>query len=221
MRLSASASAVIAGAKPVIVSIAGSPAEVAASIADVTALVERHNSLSSRVAVEINLSCPNLPLPPPAQLHEYFSCLPPATTVPIGLKLPPLTHASQFRALVAALPADRISFVTAINTLGGCLFLDCDDDDGGGGGGGMQPLLPGEGMGGMGGAAIHPLALGNVLSLRRALDGAGMAHVDVIGVGGVADRRGFLRMRCAGAAAVALATALGRDGLGVFAAISE
>lgn len=212
---SASASAVTAGAKPVIVSIAGSPAEVAASIADVTALVERHNSLAGRVAVEVNLSCPNLPLPPQTQLDDYLSWLPPATTVPIGLKLPPLTHASQFCDLVAALPADRISFVSAINTLGGCLFLDCDD-----GGREGKALLPG-GMGGMGGAAIHPLALGNVHSLRRALDGAGKAHVDVIGVGGVADRRGFLRMCRAGAAAVGLATALGRDGLGVFAAIAE
>ena len=128
---------------------------------------------------------------------------------------------------MAALPADRVSFVTAVNTLGGCLFFN--DGGGGSGGGATRLMLPGEEedgggagwMGGMGGAAIHPLALGNVLSLRQALDGADMAHVDVIGVGGVADRPGFLRMRNAGAAAVAVATALGHDGLGVFAAIAE
>ena len=54
-----------------------------------------------------------------------------------------------------------------------------------------------------------------------------LKHLAIIGVGGVSDEAGFNRMISAGADAVALATALGVEGMAVFkkivlgAAISE
>ena len=73
----------------------------------------------------------------------------------------------------------------------------------------------------MAGSPLHPLALGNVLTLRRLLDShaAALGHIMIIGVGGVDSREAMERMRAVGAGAVAVATALGREGVGVFAKI--
>jgi dihydroorotate dehydrogenase (fumarate) len=110
--------------------------------------------------------------------------------------------------LVDAVKASgKVSFITATNTLGACTLLDRQG----------RPILPSDGgFGGLAGPAIHPLALGNVVTLRKLLDEAGMQQVDIIGVGGVADAAGYKRMRAAGASAVAVATALGKQGVVVF-----
>ena len=206
--------------KAFIVSVTGSPVAVAQCHAYLSALAER---IPSPVAMEINLSCPNIPnKPPPAysatSLAQYLAALPPGGKVAVGIKTPPYTYQDQFDALfegiaqaastVGSLP---ISFITATNTLGGCLVLRDS-----------QPALAsasGEGIGGMAGAPLHPLALGNVKTLRRMLDTRGWNGVDVIGVGGVEDAAGYDRMREAGASAVGVGTGLGRKGVKVFADI--
>lgn len=74
----------------------------------------------------------------------------------------------------------------------------------------------------MAGPPLHPLALGNVATLRRKFDAdPRLAHLDIIGVGGVYDSQGYKRMRRVGAMAVGIATALGRQGVGVFTAIEK
>ncbi|KAI0394116.1 FMN-linked oxidoreductase [Xylariaceae sp. FL0594] len=112
-----------------------------------------------------------------------------------------------------------ISFVTATNTLGTCLLLEGrrDEDGVSGGSPGLSQVLPGLGIGGMAGAPLHPLALGNVATLRWMLDEQPeTAHVIVLGIGGVGDSEGYKRMRSVGAAAVGVGTALGIKGLDVF-----
>lgn len=178
--------------------------------------------------MEINLSCPNIPeKPPPAYsksalleyLFEIRQAVPEGARVAYGLKIPPYTHAAQFRELIDALDEDagegesQVSFITATNTLGNCLVLDQ---------GGKQ-VLPGEGVGGMAGTALHPLALGNVKCIRALLDErkGGLGHVSVIGVGGVMDLGGYRRMRRVGAEVVGVGTGLGVKGLSVFAEIEE
>ena len=204
-------------AKTIIISVTGSPEEVAESYNRIAALAP---SISLPLAMEINLSCPNIPnAPPPAyspsHLSAYLSLLPSSPTLPVGIKTPPYTYHTQFETLISALRphGHRLSFVTATNTLGGCLLLPAEA----GPGAAAAPVLPGGGLGGMAGAPLHPLALGNVATLRRMLDAAGeLAHVSVVGVGGVRDGGGYVRMRQAGAYAVGLATALGREGEVVF-----
>ncbi|KAI0838691.1 dihydroorotate dehydrogenase [Hypoxylon sp. FL0890] len=147
-----------------------------------------------------------------------------ARRVPWGIKTPPYTHAGQFDMLVKALrgvaaprfkEACPVSFVTATNTLGSCLVLSDDDGDSLDEKG--RPRLAGSGVGGMAGAPLHPLALGNVATLRRMLDEhRETRHVRIIGVGGVEDAMGYRRMRGVGAAAVGVGTALGRKGVAVF-----
>ena len=75
----------------------------------------------------------------------------------------------------------------------------------------------GTGIGGLGGSAIHALSLGNVFTFRRLLDQHDkLRHIDIIGVGGIGDYAGCSRMSRVGAAAVALATSLGKEGIAVF-----
>ncbi|KAL9102048.1 MAG: hypothetical protein Q9163_002756 [Psora crenata] len=152
------------------------------------------------------------------------------TRVEIGIKTPPYTHQPQFDELVAALleytaflPQKQscpVTFITATNTLGSSLLLTQDASTGS-----YRPTLAGScgsGIGGLAGSAIHPLALGNVATLRRMLDQhESLKRIEIIGVGGVSDRAGFERMKNVGASAVGVGTALGTGGVGVFERILE
>ncbi|CAD0108810.1 unnamed protein product [Aureobasidium uvarum] len=209
--------------KPFIVSVTGSPQEVAECYTRVAALAAR---VLAPLAVEVNLSCPNIAnKPPPAYsgsaLKEYIDALKNVPrTVPLGFKTPPYTYAGQFNTLIDTLYASgksTIDFITATNTLGSCLVLDNKKPHQG------QPLLPsaaGTGIGGLAGEPLHSLALGNVATLRRLLDEhPELRDIDIIGVGGVSDAAGLSRMQAVGAKVVAVGTALGREGLPVFAKI--
>lgn len=199
--------------KPIIISVTGSTPEDTGKA--ISAVLAAAGGIKAPLAVEVNLSCPNVPgHPPPAYdaqgLADYLAAFPSNPSLPVGLKTPPYTHADQFTMLVSAVAAnrDKVSFLTSTNTLGNCLVLAGD-----------KPALPEQGFGGMAGPGIHPLSLGNVATLRRLLDSAGLQAVDIVGVGGVSDSAGYARMRAAGARFVGVATALGRHGPAVFDAI--
>ncbi|KAI9714031.1 MAG: dihydroorotate dehydrogenase [Bogoriella megaspora] len=225
--------------KPIIISVTGSATEVALAY---TQISKQSLDVSIPLCMEINLSCPNIPgKPPPAYsragLTSYLHAIDEAITscsaafepsqdsgkgrIPVGIKLPPYTYSDQFKDIVAALEEAAyrrsetssecpIAFVTSTNTLGSCLLLDDE----------LKPAIAsadGEGIGGLAGTPLHPLSLGNVRTLRRLLDQSPpLRRIKIIGVGGVKDASGFARMKAAGADAVGLATALGREGLDVF-----
>ncbi|KAJ6262255.1 hypothetical protein Dda_3061 [Drechslerella dactyloides] len=154
--------------------------------------------------------------------------------VPVGFKTPPYTYQAQFDELLSAIEEfpSVLSFITATNTLGNALFLapsaatgtDTPPDEGNGG---MRPVVSGAsgtGIAGLAGESIHPLSLGNVFTIRKMLDASEKEEVRdivIIGAGGVGDAEGYRRMRAAGAAAVGVGTALGRDGVGVFERILD
>lgn len=202
-----------------IVSVTGTPEEVAESY---KLILSTQSSLPAEfpLAMEVNLSCPNISgRPPPAysgpELGRYLSAIQSVVNegVPVGLKAPPYTHAGDFSQLIMALAQGNcpVSFLTSTNTLGSCLVMG-------------ETVLPGSGMGGMAGAPLHPLALGNVATLRRMLDektDAGLDRIQIIGVGGVSDAAGYRRMRSVGAAAVGVGTALGLKGVDVFGEIED
>ncbi|OTA00896.1 Golgi GDP-mannose transporter [Trichoderma parareesei] len=240
--------------KTIIISITGSPSEISSSYALISSFSHSPQSPSPfPLAIEINLSCPNIPnLPPPAyspaSLATYLAALPTDSDIPIGIKIPPYTYAGQFDDFVSALlgshspfsptssssssppppststssaipvPASKLSFITATNTLGSSLLIDTASSSSTSPG----PLLPDAGIGGMAGPPLHPLALGNVSNLRRRFDAdPRLVHLDIIGVGGVYDGQGYKRMRSVGAMAVGIATALGRQGMDVFTSIEK
>ncbi|KZV91519.1 FMN-linked oxidoreductase [Exidia glandulosa HHB12029] len=199
--------------KPFIISVAGPPEDVAASIEKISRFGEEKGL---HLLAEINLSCPNISGTAPAgyspaSIWAYLAALPETSArVPVGLKVPPYTYAEQMRELIHALEMrpDAISFLTATNTLGNCLYLPP----------GGAATLP-EGLeaylyGALSGPMIHPLALGNVFSLRNMLNETpSLSDVAIIGAGGVVDHDSFMRMRQAGADAVGVATALGWKGV--------
>lgn len=220
--------------KGFIISVTGSPGDVAQCY---ELIAKTQARVPFPMVMEINLSCPNIPgKPPPAydgmSLSAYLVALrdtasnPRIPRVPFGLKTPPYTHATEYRELISALATSAaqgdvspISFLTATNTLGSCLVLS----DPGAGPSGGQPALPGDGVGGMAGAPLHPLALGNVRTIRRMLDedeGA-LGHIQIIGVGGVLDAAGFRRMRAVGADFVGVGTGLGISGVSIFEKIMK
>ena len=178
--------------------------------------------------MEINLSCPNIAgKPPPAySKEEFLKYLIPlldadpdgSESIEVGIKTPPYTYQTQFDELISALLESSkgrcpISFITATNTLGSSLVLSES----------LTPALnssTGAGIGGLAGSALHPLALGNVATIRRMLDAhESLQDIEIIGVGGVHDSAGYKRMKTVGAAAVAVGTALGSQGLVVFESI--
>ncbi|KAL1879887.1 hypothetical protein VTK73DRAFT_6699 [Phialemonium thermophilum] len=224
-----------------IVSVTGAPEEVAESY---RLIASAQRNITIPLAMEVNLSCPNIPgAPPPAysgtSLARYLSVLDGLISssgddlprLPFGLKTPPFTHDGQFRTLIDVLLASSernsgltpVSFITATNTLGSCLVLLEGNDNSGPVPSAQQPALPGAGFGGMAGAPLHPLALGNVATIRRLLDEhkEKLGHVRIIGVGGVLDTGGYSRMRSAGASAVGVGTGLGLKGIGIFKEIES
>lgn len=233
--------------KPWVISVTGTAEE----IVECHGLIAHcARSTSIPLLMEVNLSCPNIvDRPPPAYsalaLEAYLFALqrapsvrgdvldsagnnhsPSGASVSVGIKIPPYTWSGQFATLIDALLATTaggmtcpVQFVTACNTLGNCLVLDEAPHQN------YVPALgsaSGTGIGGMGGSALHPLALGNVRMLRTLLDAHEVLRgVAIIGVGGVGDYAGYERMKSVGAAAVAVGTALGRDGVEVFEKISN
>lgn len=177
-------------------------------------------------------------------LARYFREDP---TLVIGLKLPPYVYSTQFDDLLRGIatysrpdPSDesrRISpfaFLTSTNTLGQTLFFaeqavplpgkaeadpTASEEEVPTPAGFTLPTV----TGGMAGEALHPLALGNVYTLRRLLDKnqeISLREISIIGVGGVTTREAHVRMRRAGASVVACATILVRDGVAAFEKLS-
>jgi dihydroorotate dehydrogenase (fumarate) len=133
------------------------------------------------------------------------------------------------------------AFLTSTNTLGQTLFFaeqaappppppseSGTRTVGGGATGALGDAAPAgfalpTALGGMAGEALHPLALGNVYTLRRLLDAheeISLHEVSIIGVGGVTTRAAHVRMRRAGASVVACATVLVREGVRAFERLS-
>jgi dihydroorotate dehydrogenase (NAD+) catalytic subunit len=146
------------------------------------------------IALEVNVSCPNL-----EDRSKMFAHSPHATAdavaacgaagLPRVAKLSPNT-AELVEVAGAALGAGAES-LTLVNTLLG-LAIDLDN---------RRPTL-GAGGGGLSGPALHSVALRAVYECRRAFPAAG-----IIGVGGISDGDGALRMLMAGADAIQVGTA--------------
>ncbi|KAF2995866.1 dihydroorotate dehydrogenase [Curvularia kusanoi] len=243
--------------KPIIVSVTGSAEDVVACYKLITSC---QREVRMVLAMEINLSCPNIPSkPPPAydssSLFTYLKALKaeiqrqievdgtsahPHTGhmhVPIGIKTPPYTYQDQYNGLIDALKSSAlaepehlpcpVTFITSCNTLGSSLLLTPQLEKSSDGRSHevyhrALESTTGTGIGGLAGAPLHPLALGNVYTIKGLLfQHKELEHIQIIGVGGVADVAGYKRMRAVGAAAVGVGTALGRKGVKIFEDIGK
>jgi len=223
--------------KPILISITSSiPSELASMVASIQTLRKELDDASretSRIGIELNTSCPNIPSKPPPSynttallplLQILVKAVRDDPTLTVGIKLPPYVIPSQFTDVLSAIESlqeegdkrNPISFLTSTNTLGGCIFGA--DETGEHGVEGKDWALPG-GYGGMAGSALHAVSLGNVHRFATLLanhPSSLMQKIVIIGVGGVSDAAGVRRMRKAGATLVECATALGRFGVDVF-----
>lgn len=150
------------------------------------------------VAVEVNLSCPNL------EGHEMFAQSPSAaadviagvvaaSSRPVWAKL--TAQVTDVVSVAGAVHEAGAAAVTLINTLPG-MVLDVSR---------RSPLLGGGG-GGLSGPAIHPVAVRTVYDVRRALP-----DLPIVGVGGVTGAPGAVELLLAGASAVQVGTATFAD----------
>lgn len=148
------------------------------------------------LAVEVNVSCPNL-----HHRSEMFAHHPDTTAAAVtavtgaGLDLPVIAKLSpnvtDITEIAAAAVDAGAAVLTLVNTVMG-LVVDAES---------RRPVLGGGG-GGLSGPAIKPIALRAVHDVARALPG-----VPIIGTGGVASGVDAVEMMLAGASAVGVGTA--------------
>jgi len=193
--------------KPYVLSIAG------LSLEENRYLLVEARSNRALGAIELNLSCPNIPGKPQlgydlpgleSTLHSLIFDWDP-THVPIGVKLPPYFDPSHWDEVTEILNRfDALHFVTTINSPGnGLSFLpnSCE-----------VSIAPKNGLGGIGGALIKPFALSNVRELRLRL----RSEIAVVGCGGVTHGRDVLEHLLCGAQCVQVGTQFYAEGISVF-----
>jgi dihydroorotate dehydrogenase (NAD+) catalytic subunit len=185
--------ALVATGARVVVSIwgrsIGDYAEAAASVADLPPEV---------VAVEVNVSCPNV-----EARHEMFAHSAEATravleaTAGVGrprwAKLSP--NVTALVPIAAAAAEAGAEAVTLVNTVMG-MVIDVEK---------RRPLLGGGG-GGLSGPAMHPVAVRAVYDVHAAL-----RDLPIVGVGGVASGAQAVELMMAGASAIQVGTATFAD----------
>lgn len=150
------------------------------------------------VAVEVNLSCPNL-----GGDHEMFSSsergAAAATAAALGCGRPVWAKLSpavaDLPAVAAAVFGAGAEAVTLINTMP-AMVIDLKT---------RRPAL-GAGGGGLSGPPLHPIAVRAVWECRKAL-----GDVPIVAAGGVATGEDAIEMLLAGASAVQVGTANFRD----------
>jgi dihydroorotate dehydrogenase (NAD+) catalytic subunit len=142
-------------------------------------------------AIELNVSCPNVP-EAPESAAEIVAAARPATSKPLYAKLSPAVSDVAAAAVAARdAGADGLSLV---NTLRG---LALDERT-------LEPRLA-LAAGGYSGPALKPVALAAVFAAYRA------TRLPIVGMGGVTSGRDALELIAAGAAHVALGTVLFAD----------
>lgn len=189
---------------PVIVSI------VERSITDFEKVAEEVAKLKPPL-IEVNISCPNVD----DEFGKPFSCSVVEAgkvtravkkrvgKIPIIIKLSPnVTNIVEIAKSVADSGADGIC---AINTLGPGLMIDIEM---------CAPVLS-NGVGGISGPAIKPLAVRCVYDIYRA------TGLPIIGTGGVTTGRDAVEMMMAGATLIGVGTAVHYRGIDVFKKIVQ
>jgi len=170
---------------PVIMSVSGLSIEDNVKI--LTEILSGAKENHSTDAIELNLSCPNIPGKPQVGYDfvqtevvlSQISRIKGIQKKTFGLKLPPYFDDSHFDSITQIINRFNteqpgfVNFITCINAVGNCLVLDLETE---------TPLIkPKYGHGGLCGRMVKPIGLSNVANFRRRLP----AEVDIIGVGGV------------------------------------
>jgi dihydroorotate dehydrogenase (NAD+) catalytic subunit len=175
--------------RPLVVSVGGF------SVADYALLVEMLGSLEGIVALELNISCPNVETgcssigASPSETSAVVGACRARTSLPLWVKLSPsVPDVAEIGRAAADAGADAL---VCVNTVRGLAIEPWSG----------RPVL-GAGSGGLSGPAIKPVALAAVWTC------AASCGVPVVGVGGVSSGRDARDLIDAGAVAVQVGTAL-------------
>ncbi len=166
----------------------------ATSIEDFAALATRLDAEEGILALELNVSCPNVDKGgiefgcDPAAAARVTEAVKGACRLPVWVKMSP--EAGDLKAVGRACEEAGADALTAINTIRG-LSIDLAS---------MEPKLHHK-TGGLSGPAIFPIALRMVWELARAV------RIPVIGIGGISTAKDALSFLAAGASAVQVGTA--------------
>ena len=176
---------------PVIVNVMGFSQDEVAEL--VTALDEPDDA----VALELNVSCPNVKTglvmgADPAETRSLLERVRPLTDKPLIVKLTP--NATDVAAVARAAEDGGASALSLINTLRGMAFEPVTG----------RPWLGGE-TGGVSGPAVRAVALAQVRAVAEAVD------LPIVGMGGVGRGRDALDLMRSGANLVAIGTENFRD----------
>jgi dihydroorotate dehydrogenase (NAD+) catalytic subunit len=171
---------------PIIVSIAGRTHD------EFVAMTRRLAGLTGIAAIELNISCPNVSGgvdfgTDPAMCERLVTECRAATGTPIIAKLTP--NVTSIPTMARAAEAGGADAISLINT---CLGMAIDWRR-------RRPML-GNGMGGLSGPAIKPIALRAVFQAAKAV------KTPLIGIGGIATIDDVMEFLVAGATAVQLGT---------------
>jgi dihydroorotate dehydrogenase (NAD+) catalytic subunit len=172
----------------VIVNICGSTLDEYVEIARV---LSDHEGVA---ALELNISCPNIKeggIQFGCSLtgtYDVVSAIRRATRLPVVPKLTPnVTSVASFARAAEDAGADAISLVNTVLAM----VIDVET---------RRPVLS-NGMGGLSGPAIRPIAVRMVYECRREV------KIPIIGMGGIASTRDAIEFLLAGASAVQVGTA--------------
>ena len=188
--------------KPIIASVAG------LSMEDFPWLVRAFQASDANL-IEVNLSCPNIDGKPQIAydfdaVEELLEKISNLGYKPLGLKLPPYYDLAHFRKMAKIISSHSIAFITCINSIGNTLAIDYENE--------TSVIRPREGLGGLSGEYIKPVALANVKIFRELLKD----RISIFGAGGIKSGEDAFEFLLAGADAVQVGTTFQKEGTRCF-----
>ena len=194
--------------KPYFVSVAG------LTLDDNVEIVKYMSKFRGIDAIELNLSCPNIPGEPQVAYDfeaadKMIKAVLKVNKHVLGVKLPPYFDASHFQHMASILKKHKVDFVSCVNSIGEGIIIDPEKE--------ITVIKPKGGFGGIGGDYIKPTALANTRKFYELLGG----KIDIIGVGGIKSGTDAFEFILAGASAVQIGTEFMRSGSKCFGRIDK
>lgn len=194
--------------KPYFVSVSGM------SLDDNVEIIKSLSDVDGIDAIELNLSCPNLPGKPQTgydfeQSRHVLETVFGVVKQPLGVKLPPYFDIPHFEMMAEVLNDFPLSFATCINSVGNALVIDTEAES--------VVIKPKDGFGGIGGDFVKPTALANVRKFYTLLK----KDIAIIGCGGIKTGTDAFEHILCGASAVQIATQFMKEGTPCFERIAK
>ncbi len=177
-------------------------------------IFKKINAFTEIDAIELNLSCPNLPNHPiiAYNFSVFEKILKEVVAInkkPLGIKLPPYFESHQFDTVSQILNKSGIQFISTINSIPNALIIDIETE--------TPVIYPKKGLGGLGGSFVKPTTLANIYQFHERLN----SDISIIGCGGIQNGGDVFEHILCGASLVEIGTQLAVEGPAVFSRIQS